>query len=349
MRLFTSVSDKVFLVTLLLSATILAYIFYSIAEGFSETMLMEKKNIRIDSLRIEAPLSELALIGTSHADSHAMPSGMHYIRLTGGHNLPPAMYYEAKALLKYPTTVNTVYLEADDHIFMNGPSYNVKKTSGTNLAKNYMYESWQDYFDEEGKEIFGKAEDNQRLTLSLSLQPDVKPILLKRMIQKATKKFRPEPKDSSQEKSTTCEHNTAPKEPEATQETYWSRIQGEKRSLELLSRLGGFSLDKPSPIDPLMAEYYEKTIQLFVENGIKVIFIRFPVSKDFQKGVHPENTSAIRDYTSSLQKKYGIPILDLGYLAKHGDKFFENEDHVHQDFFPLIGQLIINDYCTNRQ
>src|SRR6478736_7920106 len=123
MRLYTSVSDKAFLAALLLSAATLTLIFYHIAEGFSETMLMEKKNWRIESLRVEAEKSEFALMGTSHATSHVMPQGLHYINLTGGHNLPPAMYYEAKALLKYATTIKTVYLEADDHLFTNGPAY----------------------------------------------------------------------------------------------------------------------------------------------------------------------------------------------------------------------------------
>ena len=350
MRLFTSVSDKNFLVTLLFSAAILAAFFYYLAESFAETMLMEKKNQRVDSLRIEASQSEFALIGTSHADSHSMPDGMHYIRLTGGHNLPPAMYYEAKALLKYATSVRTVYIEADDHVFMNGPSYNVKKIQGDNISESYMYKSWHDYFDEEGKEIFGNKTKKDAIISSLALQQDVKPILLKRITKRVFHNiFDNTQENHAEEKSISCENNMEIAEPDLTKETYWSRMQGEKREIELMSRLGGFSLEKPSPLDPLMVEYYEKTVRLFLDEGIQVVFIRFPLSQDFQARVSPENTLTIKNYIDNLREKNNIPILDLGYLSKYGDRFFENEDHVHKDFFPLIGALIIDDFCKKRQ
>lgn len=350
MRLYTSVSDKFFLAALLISASALAYTFYYLAERFSETMLMEKSNWRVASLKIEAPLSEFAVIGTSHADSHLMPDNMHYIRLTGGHNLPPAMYYESKALLEYPTSLKVVYIEADDHVFMNGPSYGIKKTSDTAFTESPMYRSWHDYFDEEGKATFGASKENTALHELLSLQPDIKPILLKRITQKIFERLGTKNSGGNHTNSiSTCTAASTIQQPDISKDTYWSRLQGQDRSFELIGRLSGFSLDKPSPISPLMTEYYEKTIQLFLDHGISVVLVRFPMAPDFQKGIHPENTKAIAAYLDNLRKKNNIPMLDLTYLTEKGDRFFENEDHVHHDFFPLIGQLIIKDFCENRQ
>jgi hypothetical protein len=350
MRLFTSVSDKVFLVTLLLSAAILAYVFYCIAEGFSETMLMEKNNWRMDVLKIEASQSQFALLGTSHADSHSMPEGANYTKLTGGHNLPPAMYFETKSLLKHPTTIKVAYIEADDHLFMNGSSYNVKISSEKNTEKNYMYENWNYYFDEEGKKAFGSNSKKPGLMDIVFLQPDIKPILLKRM---SNKLFFNVSSDKNPGGTAApmdiCKAYKTPEEPDISGETYWSHLTSEERENEVTARVKGFALKQPSPISPLMTEYYEKTIQLFLNHGIQVVLVRFPMSSEFKNGVHPDNTAAISKYLGELRQKHNLPLVDMGYMSKYGEKFFSNGDHADKKFFPLIGQLIINDFCTNRQ
>lgn len=350
MRLYTFVSDKVFLATLLVSAATLAASFYYFADSFAETMLMEKNNGAIVSLKIESERSEFALMGTSHATGHIMPAGLHYINMTGGHNLPPAMYYEAKALLKYATTIKTVYLEADDHLFTNGPAYNIKTNSEDGAVRNSMYEVWQAYFDEEGKSIFGSNTEKTAFNELLLLQPDIKPILLKRMAgkvfqQSAQKSAGNDPKNNT----SACATTSALQQPETSKETYWSRLRREERALALIRRISDFALDKPTPLSPLMTEYYEKTIQLFLDHGIAVVLVRFPMAPDFQKGVHPENTKNINAYLDNLRKKNKLPMLDITYLSGNGDRFFENEDHVHPDFFPLIGKIIVKDFCENRQ
>jgi hypothetical protein len=50
-----------------------------------------------------------------------------------------------------------------------------------------------------------------------------------------------------------------------------------------------------------------------------------------------------------LQARSNLPVLDIGYLSKYGERFFEDEDHASKAFWPLIGGLILNDFCQNRQ
>ena len=312
-------------------------------------MLMEKDNWRVQDLKLSAGRSEFALIGTSHGGRHSMPAGVHYVKLTGGHNLPPAMYYEIKALLKYPRLIKTAYIEADDHLFLNGGAYDIKIPAEKNTQKSAMYNSYGSYFNEEGRSLFGVAGEENQSHKMLFLQSDIKPIILKRVINRIFNKIDPVKDSGTGTPNDVCEKKPAIVEPNVTNETYWSRLQGVERERKLAGRLSGFALDTPSKLSPLMTEYYEKTIQLLIDSGVQVVLVRFPVSEDFQKGVHPENTATISNYIDGLRTKNKLRMLDISYLSKYGDRFFEDEDHAHTDFSPLIGALIIDDYCKNRQ
>lgn len=292
---------------------------------------------------------DLVILGTSHSDLADIRGDVHIYNLSSPHNVPTVMYFKAKTIIKSHPEVKTIYLEADDHLFFNGTYYNLDGFDPVQKRNSKIFEWNAAYIDsdDEKEKIFGNVAPYSQDKLML-LKEDVKPVIIKRVISNSlAEDVKSKPADAPVEQTRNfCDFSVYPDTVEISKESIWSARTQQDKQQRMLERLEEHKLNSVGPLKDIQVEYYEKTIQLFLENNINVVLVFNPETSEFVQMKNPEGQKLHRDFIEKLAKKYQLRILDMQNLSKHGDRVFQDQDHIDGSFGWLVGRSIMQDFCS---
>lgn len=358
MPLSTSVSDKWFFIAVLCLCLGIAGGFYVVVEQRAEQLASQKRDARYNELIDPQSGRQLGmvLLGTSHTESVILPLAVNTaFYLSAPHTLPPVMYLKAKLIARHHPEVRVVYLEADDHLFFNGPAYSLEGMDPAAKRSSNVFK-WNGAFidsDAESATIFGDVAPYTANPLLL-LNDDVKPVLLKRIVGSL---FRQQPVASATATAgleagitRSCDPALYTAQPDLTQDTLWSAISALEKQRQLLGVIHDHKLESPGPLDNSMQHYFEKTIQTLKSHGIDVVLVQYPETAEFVAAKHPAGQQLYETYIDHLAAAYGLRTLDLRYFSAMGPRFFNDQDHPyapHTETSPgfAVGKAIMQDFC----
>lgn len=354
MRLSTSVSDRVFLLGVPVLAVLLAALGYWWLDGKAREMLSQKMNDKYENLtkNLNDWRIDFVVLGTSHSNSMEMPPGTRFFNLSEAHDIPTAMYFRVKTLLRHHPEVRVVYLEADDHLFFNGKYYTLDGMDPVQKRQSKVFQ-WNAEFidgDEERDSVFGTVAPYVQ-EHALLLRDDIRPVILKRLMGRYLS-----PPPTPIAKAQLAQSDTAYCDParfspsvDLSKDSAWSaRTAPEKRAM-LVDRLNEHNLNLPGPLKDTMMLYYDKTIALLKSHGIDVVLVRYPVVADFSAMKNPAGQQQYLHFLQEMVNKYHLRILDLTGMARYGERFFVDSDHVEERFQSVLGGAVLQDFCTKTQ
>jgi len=351
MRLFTSGSDKEFFIAFLALMALISVCFYFFVQGQAAIIAKQKIDGRYDQFvhSLDDRGIELALIGTSHAEQWEIISPIHVGSLTNPHTIPTVMYFKAKTIIKYHPETKVVYLEADDHLFFNGEHYTLDGFTPEQKRNSKVFE-WNGSFidgDEEMEEVFGDVAPPST-SPSLLLQPDVSPVIIKRIIANVFSDYEPAQISRTMTSPTgnACDFSMYPKTINVNQESLWSARSQQDKNERMASRIVEHRLDQPGPMKDSMLLYYEKTIKLLKDHNIDVVLVLNPEAQEFEDRKNPEGQKIHQAFLHMLADKYELRILDFRELSAYGNRLFEDPDHIANDFGWVLGKGIMQDFCS---
>lgn len=348
MRLSISDSDHKFLLLFALIIPMLALGFYAVIERKSEILARQKMDGRyVDFVQTYANVQyDIVTLGTSHAELVSF-AGVRHFPLSFPFSVPTITYIKAKIIAKHHPEVKVVYLEADDHTLFNGETYDLSKLSPEEKRNSKTFE-WNGAFidgDDEASSIFGEVAPASQDKFLL-LKDDIKPIILKRVAAQLMHTGTPPKNESENTYKPSCDMAQYPQEPDLSQETYWSRQTATEKNRMADGVIKQHNLDKPNPLDPIQAQYFEKTIDLLQKNHIDVVLVQYPETAEFAAKKNQEGQMQYNNFIQSVSKKYNVRVIDMRGLSRYGSRFFQDQDHIDGRFILSIGKILMQDYCT---
>lgn len=123
-----------------------------------------------------------------------------------------------------------------------------------------------------------------------------------------------------------------------------SRAKDDNKEFAAHNRVGEHFKHYPEVINKDLFAYYLKTIELARENGIELVLVKYPVSRDYlveaaKLGVAPEE---IYEYARDNTPDYGdLTVLD--YRDIYNDEYFFNSDHLNTKGAETFSRLLAKD------
>jgi hypothetical protein len=355
MRLFTSGSDKAFLIQLPVIMAVLAAVFYWQAESLTRDMISKKMNDKYENLtqNLNDWRIDFVILGTSHSNAVALPADIHFFNLSEAQNIPTVMYFRAKTLVRHHPEVRTVYLEADDHLFFNGEHYSLDGMDPVQKRNSKVFEWNSEYIDndEEKEAVFGEVAPYVQERFLL-LRDDIRPVIIKRLVNRVW----PDPAQGGLAKtqavsatvSDNCDLSHFPADMDLDTPSAWTARAEADRQLRMQIRLEEHNLHLSGPMKDSMLVYYDKTIALLKAHHIDVVLVRYPVVETFARMKNSAGQKRYLDFIQQMADKHGIRILDLTPLSQHGERFFEDQDHVSHTLGWVLGKSIVQDFCASQ-
>mgnify|MGYP003377813968 CR=1 FL=1 len=296
---------------------------------------------------------EIALIGTSHSRKWDIRLGYPMGDLRKPHTIPTVMYFKAKTIIKYHPETKVVYLEADDHLFFNGEHYTLDGFTPEQKRNSKVFE-WNGNFidgDDEKHIVFGEVAPYSA-TPKLLLQDDVRPIVIKRIMANIYTGLKPAALSSAPVNfvENWCNFSSLyPENVDLNHDSTWSIRTQQDKNERMANRIIEHHLDQPGPMKDSMLVYYEKTIKILKDHNIDVVLVLNPEAKEFEARKNPEGQKIHQEFIHMLADKYQLRILDFRELSAYGDRFFEDADHVADDWGWVLGKKIMQDFCSSYQ
>ncbi len=295
------------------------------------------------------------MLGTSHTESVSFPvSSLAILPLSGPHTIPTVMYIKAKLITRFHPETRIVYLEADDHLFFNGPSYNLEGLSPVEKRNHKIFE-WGGTFidgDDEAKTIFGDVAPVASNPLLL-LSSDVKPVVIKRIVANLLQQKTSVSVPATLDISAACNPALYPDDPGLQQESDWSLRPLQDKNRVISQVIEQHNLHLPGPLDTQMTLYFEKTIKVLKDHHIDVVLVNYPETAEFVARKNPQGQQAHEVFLQTLTNRYGLRRLDMRFLSSQGDRFFADQDHVATtnsapNPSTYIARLIMQDFCFSQ-
>jgi len=352
MIFFTTVSNIKFFFVFLCLFVAIAMFGFMFMEGKAEEMILMKENEHYNFL-IVGKEKNVALIGTSHSVGSLsyFSNKEEILDLAGAYTIPTVMYFKLKHTLVKVSHLKTLYLEADYHLFYEGPLYTSDRSDGV--------KRWSDFFEPSSGNVLGElyAVSKPRF---YSIERDTAPILIKRIIADYLKRLkilstknlssiRPQKKffNMCDDDLWSSFINEAKKNIVVDNKYWYDLTKNDKYKAAKGRQTEGFGMIDNAKLSSLMLDYYQKAIELAKDNNVSVVLIRNPLPKEYLESI-PENIINDTDqYLEELEKKYGLDILDYRYIFSNKTEMFYNEDHVNQYGAVEVSQKVRNHYCNS--
>lgn len=238
---------------------------------------------------------QISLLGTSHTNygPKLMEINKLFFQYGQAYTYPHIMYAKAKMLLEYAPNLKYIIIEADMHQFYD---FSRTKSSFTTFG-----------------EILKRTESGFNKFILSSFDPEIKPILHDRVLKELFN----------------VKKSDVPKKVNDTQKVipWYEKIEDERISLSK-ARQKFFGYNNPN-MNQDSLEYFEKTIQLFLSNNIKVILIQHPIDKLYYEIMDETIKKQVDEYVSQISKKYNLKILDYKNIYFENPEYFANQDHLN--------------------
>lgn len=253
---------------------------------------------------------KISLLGTSHTDygDKLMKINNLFFHYGQAYTYPHVMYAKTKMLLEYAPNLKYIIIEADMHQFYDFSMNN--KSSASRFG-----------------EILKRSESSSDKFILSSFDPEIKPILHDRLLKEIfnVKKI------------------NVPKKTNDTQVIvpWHQKIEDEKISLSK-ARHKSFGYDNTN-MNQKSLEYFEKTIQLFLSNNIKIILIQHPIDKLYYELMDDTIKKQVDGYISQISKKYNLKILDYKNIYFENSEYFYNQDHLNSLGIDKFSKLLNDD------
>jgi len=294
---------------------------FLLCEVFARKVIWPRKCFQLLELKREGKTFRTVSLGTSHtAVMNFDYPGLFNFGLS--RTFPSIMYFKMKHLAKTAPNVQALLLEADTHLFYS-------------LAARCDKYQHSVYIDEDVDPSLGNHPRGSKGEF-LSLKEEIAPTVYKQMAISLHRLLTPG-KNSSEKTGRSAETE------DVSEDVRWDLLPREVREQTAISRLKHFSLYDYEPMNPLLVEYYEKTIRLALKQGMKVIFIRYPLTNEFLAHHNPQIEGEVSAFLDALSKKYGIPILDYRRVFVDRQDLFSNQDHCNGEGKKVLRERILAD------
>ena len=347
MIFFTTASNVKFFFVLLCLTVAMAMFGLFFMEGKAQDLIL-KKDDEYNNFLVAAKDKNVALIGTSHSavSLSYFSNREEVLDLSGAYTIPTVMYFKLKRTLEKAPHLKILYLEADYHLFYEGPIYTSDRSDGVRR--------WSAFFEPFAEKELGEL--YAAPTTFVSFDPDTAPILIKRIIEDYVRPFIPS-QNHSQDQSlkkfySMCDDDSwssfinKAKKNIVVDHKYWHDLtENDKYKSAKGRQTEGFGMIDNSKPSSLMLDYYQKAIKLAKDNDISVVLIRNPLPKEYLESI-PENIINDTDrYLQKLETKYGLDILDYRYFINKSEMFY-NADHLNQYGAVDVSQRLRNYHCN---
>ena len=88
---------------------------------------------------------------------------------------------------------------------------------------------------------------------------------------------------------------------------------------------------------------YENTIKHALDNNIKVILIRHPITPEFSSLLDDKIKNDVNEYIQKISIQYNLKILDYRNVFKLKQYYFLNQDHLNIDGEKEFSTILTND------
>lgn len=298
---------------------LLIYIsFFFKIEEFSKNTIMKARGSQYEKLQFYGSQKEIALLGTSHTIYARAINNDNFMDYGAPGTFFLEMYYKTLKLVKYAKNLKVLIIEVDDFHF-------------TKFAENFRNKEYAYlYPDQNMTNTSNKFEISDYF---YSFNDNVKPIIHKEMLQKIIGK----PKKSL--------HNE--KLIEINGEIYplvmWLDYDKNKRNEDAQFRVKYHKLDCDSNLSIPLISYLEKTIELAQKNGIKVIFIRHPLSDEYLGHINKNMQKKIDTEIQDIAQQYSIDVLDYRFVFNKSPEVFRDQDHLNPLGWNKMSEILLND------
>ena len=351
MNLFTIVSNKIFLLTVLFFFSALSLTFFLFFEEKAINMIIAQNNEQFNNITL-AKENNVAVIGSSHSYDALgyFINKESVLNLTGAYTVPTVMYFKLKKSLELMAKIKILYIEADYHLFYGGPLYVSSRSDGV--------KRWAAFFEPSSKDKLGDIYQGISIPNALtdftfsSLKKNIAPILVKRTFEEY---FR-EPKLSISIKpnyAKICDDDIWAKYLKKIKDDiiidskFWFDLTSEEKYKNAYGRqTEGFGMFDGAILDLTMIDYYKKMLSLAADNNIIVKIIRNPFPKEYIGSIPKNIIDDVDQFLYSVREVYDLDVLDYRYIFENQSEMFYNADHVNQKGSVIVSDLIRGDYCN---
>jgi hypothetical protein len=119
----------------------------------------------------------------------------------------------------------------------------------------------------------------------------------------------------------------------------WKDLLPAKAQQSARKRIRKHFPDQKEPVYPYLVHYYERLIRLCKAHNIRVILIRYPLSRPYFAHLDQKIQDELNAYYHRIQARYQISLWDFSDLIKEKE-FFANPDHLNYEGAKFFGRLI---------
>lgn len=313
---------KKFLIYFLLFFALTTGVDFLVMEIFTRKILVPNDVINKKEQMIVSGNNDVKII--SFGDSHVM-YGMNinnsdYFNLAIDSEPVPIWYFKLKWLLKNFSTIDTILLPLDYHIFS---SYRTKDVG-------YLTKQYAKYINEEVDNSLGyypKPNDARKIKF-YSLQVNYSSIVHRTFLDYIFGRLN---------KPNLLQNGTLVKNGRFLDLTSSERKKkAEKRTSALY---------KDRLINEGMVEYYDKIIKLAEENKIKVVLIRYPLSNEYLSFITFDLENKFDSLIKNIKLKHNnIMILDYRNVFEKNQEMFNDSDHLNINGATRLGILFLKEF-----
>lgn len=286
---------------------------FVICEVFTRKVIYPNIVNELDHLKRGGKNFRMVALGTSHTMALRL-EGPRVFNFGYSRTYPTIMYFKMKHLQRVAPQVEAVLLEADSHLFYSWAA----------RCDKYRHSL---YIDETVDPSLGNHPQGSEGEF-YSLKEEISPTIYKKMAIELYKRFA----------------RGAAYEVEKEEEMIrWSSYPLEYREKKAISTLIHLSLYTYESMNPLLKDYYEKTIKMALIGGAKIFFVRFPMAKEFLEHHNPEIEQDVSMYLLQLSDRYKIQTLDYRRIFDNQQELFHNSNHCNSEGQRVLTRRVFED------
>ena len=295
---------------------------FALMEWFSRTAYQRLTERKYYELLDRVGEIEVGIIGSSHARAGLRTNRVEVANLGMGGSYPSVMYFKTKFLIKRAQNLRMLVLEADDHLFFS---------HGIDVDKS----RFEMFYDEPIPPELGKHFESREETPWHSMRSDIAPV-----IHRAGFVYLFGIEDPALGPKARRMKRKAKNAPKSGHKSEWTNLAQEERTRLGIMRSIHFRINYQDEMVDGMKAYYERTVRMATDAGIRVVLVRFPISREYRHAIHAENARKVSRYLQKLSTQADIPLLDLSAEFTNETWNFFNVDHLNSAGAEIVWKKI---------